>query len=95
METLFLNTTNQNFYDFSNTDEFLNYLPVIDKMIEDFRFTPAEPRIYTGLKVGYGPNGIAINPRTNMVYIANTRSHLKFRLRLGEDSCQIYQVSDS
>jgi YVTN family beta-propeller protein len=74
-----LNEKDKNLYVIYYSDEidiFLNSLPRIEQMISFFELTPnGKSRTYTGFGVGNRPNGIAVNPNTNMIYVANTDSN--------------------
>ena len=52
-----------------------NSVTVIDgktnKVIDIRRGSPVPPTVFPGIPVGRGPDGLSVNPSTNMVYVAN------------------------
>ena len=60
----------------ADTNEYYNYIPIVRQIIESFGIVPdAKPRTLTGFSVGKGPTGIAVNPKTNILYVANGYSN--------------------
>lgn len=56
--------------------QFYKTLPIVQKMIDSIQFTGVvKPSTYTGYKVGDGPMGIAVNPKTNLIYVTNSLSN--------------------
>ena len=79
MQRIILNGIDKNFYVVSyidKLDKFYNFLPIMQQMTNTLLFSSdSKSRTYTGFKVGDGPWGIAVNPRTNMVYVANSQEN--------------------
>ena len=78
MTNYILDDKNNNIYYIIYTgelNEFYNYMPIVDEMVNSLEINPnAIPTTSTGFKVGDGPNGIAVNPNTNMIYVGNSLS---------------------
>jgi YVTN family beta-propeller protein len=76
--TYILNDKNKNIYSLyyqANSDEFYSFQPIIEQMSDPncFKLDPdSKSRAYTGFKVGDKPLGIAINHKTNTIYVANS-----------------------
>lgn len=75
----FLNDKNKNIYSLyynANKDEFNSTQPIMEQMSDPncFKLHPdSKSRVYTGFKVGDHPLGIAINHKTNTIYVANSK----------------------
>lgn len=53
-------------------DEYYSFLPIIERIISSFKPDEGtQHKIYSGLKVGDAPLGVAVNHLTNVVYVAN------------------------
>jgi DNA-binding beta-propeller fold protein YncE len=78
MTNYILNDKNKNIYYIiynGELDEFYNFKPIVDEMVNSIEFNnTGKSTTYTGFKVGDGPLGIAVNPNTNMIYVANSLS---------------------
>jgi YVTN family beta-propeller protein len=74
-----LNEENDKFYLISytnNVNNFYNLLPILNEITKSFEIINfGKPNTHTGFKVGDGPIGIAVNPNTNTVYVANSLSN--------------------
>jgi DNA-binding beta-propeller fold protein YncE len=73
-----LNDKTKNLYSLyynANLDEFYSSQPIMEQISDpnSFILDPnSKPRTYTGFKVGDKPLGIAINHKTNTIYVANS-----------------------
>ena len=64
------------YYYADDVNEYYNNMPIIRKIIESLEVPPNfEPRALAGFSVGKGPAGIAINPKTDRLYVANGLSN--------------------